>query len=68
MIVVAILAIIPLIIFWLRNRSLYQKSFGSPLGSLDISLVETYNRLTGSPFPLHPNFSNYTASLVLKYI
>lgn len=68
MIIIAILAVIPLIIFWIRNRSLYQEGFGGTMGTLNISLVEMNNRLTGAPFPLVSNFSNYTASLVVKYI
>lgn len=68
-----LIAVILLIFFWLRNKSLYIKGFGDRFNrTLVLHIINSYNTLNSPPgkalFEIHNNFFNYSANLILKFI
>lgn len=62
------LLLIAFIVFWRLNCSLYSKKYGGSLGVLYKGVIDSYCSITRSLFALFPNFSNYTWSMIRKFV
>lgn len=64
-----LIALAALIVFWLINRTSFSVYYGDVvIGQLNRVLVDSYCAVNGPLFKLYPRFSNFSFSLLRKFI
>ena len=72
LVIVILIAFVVMFYLWRRNHVLYYNGFVAGMGSLNISIVKSYNLfhapINYKPLDVFDNFLNYSGNLLLKFI